>query len=565
MKIIKVLTMEGRISTLTLLCLVLSGVGALQVNIPQEVYEHARGDNITLPCSFTPKAPLNGSKLVVISWSAEATQAGAQETLILTYYSPVAITDIKPLYEGRVSLDVDVAKGRANLKLSSITLADNKVFECRVQIPGDDEGKPADTARLVVLVAPSTPICKIQGKVEYGENINLTCVSEEGLPQPTYKWESRDFRNMPHVADPRTTDKGGILSLYQISRDTSGHYICMSANKIRSATCNITLSVDPPIAPSTPICKIQGKVEYGENINLTCVSEEGLPQPTYKWESRDFRNMPHVPNPRTTDKGGILSLYQISRDTSGHYTCTSSNKIRSATCNITLSVDPPIAPSTPICKIQGKVEYGQNINLTCVSEEGLPQPTYKWESRDFRNMPHVPNPRTTDKGGILSLYQISRDISGHYTCTSSNKIRSATCNITLSVDPPIAPSTPICKIQGKVEYGQNINLTCVSEKGSPQPTYKWESRDFKNMPHGADPRTTDKGGILSLYDISTDTSGYFICTSSNKIRSATCNITLSVMPPSKNTDPTAGIIGGVVAALIVLIIVICCCCKKNTS
>lgn len=50
-----------------------------------------------------------------------------------------------------MSLDVDIAKGKANLKLSSITLADNKVFECRVQIPGDDEGTPADTARLVVL------------------------------------------------------------------------------------------------------------------------------------------------------------------------------------------------------------------------------------------------------------------------------------------------------------------------------------------------------------------------------------------------------------------------------
>lgn len=48
-------------------------------------------------------------------------------------------------------MDLDVAKGKANLKVSSITLADNKEFECRVQIPGDDEGKLADTARLVVL------------------------------------------------------------------------------------------------------------------------------------------------------------------------------------------------------------------------------------------------------------------------------------------------------------------------------------------------------------------------------------------------------------------------------
>ncbi|XP_071344852.1 cell surface A33 antigen-like isoform X2 [Trachinotus anak] len=237
--------MEGRISSLTLLCLMLSGVGALNVNIPQEIYEYARGDNITLPCSFTPAKPLTAGKLVIISWSVEAAQANAKETLILTYYSS-GTTDIKSVYEGRVSVDVDIPSGKANLKLSSITLADNKFFECRVQIPGDDEGKPADTARLVVLVAPSKPICKIQGKTEYGQNINLTCVSEEGSPPPTYKWESRDVRDVPRVPDPRTTDKGGILSLYNISRETSGFYICTSSNKIRSATCNITVAVMPP-------------------------------------------------------------------------------------------------------------------------------------------------------------------------------------------------------------------------------------------------------------------------------------------------------------------------------
>lgn len=231
---------------MTLLCLavtLLSGVGAIDVNIPKDVYEVARGDNIVLPCIFKPKTT---PKLVIISWSVEAPQANAQEMLILTYYSSGAITDIKSAYEGRVSLDVDIAQGKADLKLSSVSLADNKVFECRVQIPGDDEGKTADTARLVVLVAPSTPICKIQGKAEYGQNINLTCVSEEGSPPPTYKWQSRDVKNLPRIPDRRTTDKGGILSLFNISKDTSGYYVCTSENKIRSATCNITLSVMPP-------------------------------------------------------------------------------------------------------------------------------------------------------------------------------------------------------------------------------------------------------------------------------------------------------------------------------
>lgn len=71
--------------------------------------------------------------------------------MVATFYSVNTVTDIAPSYEGRASLDVDIAKGKANLKLSSISLMDNKEFECRVQIPFDDKGKLADTAKLVVL------------------------------------------------------------------------------------------------------------------------------------------------------------------------------------------------------------------------------------------------------------------------------------------------------------------------------------------------------------------------------------------------------------------------------
>ncbi|KAF7645437.1 hypothetical protein LDENG_00204430, partial [Lucifuga dentata] len=235
--------MEGKILIFSLLCMVLSRAGALTVDIPEDQYEFARGDNITLPCKFIPQKTENS--LVIITWTAEDNEPNSPKSLVFTYYSTGQI-DIPPKYENRASPDVDIETGKANLRLFSITLMDNKEFECRVQIPKDDEGKLLDVTRLVVLVAPSEPICKIQGKAEYGKNINLTCVSEEGSPPPEYSWESRDVRNAPRRPDPRTTNKGGILSLYNISKETSGYYICTSKNKIRTATCNITLSVMPP-------------------------------------------------------------------------------------------------------------------------------------------------------------------------------------------------------------------------------------------------------------------------------------------------------------------------------
>ncbi|XP_071186864.1 cell surface A33 antigen-like [Salvelinus alpinus] len=248
-----------------LLCLVVSMTLALQVSIPEPSYEFARGDNITLPCSFKPKNPINN--LVIISWLAEADKPGEPEESILTSYSTGEL-DISDRYEGRASLEQDIAKGVANLKLSSIGLQDNRLFECRVSIPKDDKGQLADTTRLVVLVAPSVPICKIDGRAEYFQNISLTCLSEEGSPLPTYKWQGYDVKNMPRAPAPRTTDKDGVLSLFNLTMESSGYYVCTSTNKIRSAKCNLTLSVMPPSMTLGSTAGIIGGVVVGVLVLL---------------------------------------------------------------------------------------------------------------------------------------------------------------------------------------------------------------------------------------------------------------------------------------------------------
>uniref|UniRef100_A0A3B3W392 Cell surface A33 antigen-like n=1 Tax=Poecilia latipinna TaxID=48699 RepID=A0A3B3W392_9TELE len=210
-------------------CGLWSAVAGIKVDIPQDQYEFARGDNITLPCTF--QSALSNPILA---------------NVIITHYHPNGVTDIKPEYEGRVSVDANVngGTGKADLKLSSITTADNKKYECQVQNPKDNVGKDADTTTLTVLVAPSKPICKIEGTASYGQNVSLTCVSEEGSPPPTYKWNRYDVQNNSGAFPPKTTES--TLFLYNLTKETSGFYICTSANKIRSASCNLTVTVLPP-------------------------------------------------------------------------------------------------------------------------------------------------------------------------------------------------------------------------------------------------------------------------------------------------------------------------------
>ncbi|KAL7852710.1 hypothetical protein SRHO_G00184950 [Serrasalmus rhombeus] len=219
---------------------------AITVDVPELTYEVARGDTITIPCTFkTIKTYISA---VSVDWTAYADVDTDPDIEIISGYYPKngdPTIDAGDGYQGRASLQYDLAKGIANLQLSSVTSKETRVFQCKVSIPGDKTGKLSDTTKVVVLVAPSKPICKIQGKVKFYQNINLICYSEEGIPTPTYRWTSFDFRNISRPNPPKSIDVNGVLSLYNISEDSSGYYACTSTNKIRSQTCSVFLDVIP--------------------------------------------------------------------------------------------------------------------------------------------------------------------------------------------------------------------------------------------------------------------------------------------------------------------------------
>ncbi|XP_050624401.1 cell surface A33 antigen [Macaca thibetana thibetana] len=130
----------------------------------------------------------------------------------------------------------------------------------------------------------------------------------------------------------------------------------------------------------------------------------------------------------------------------------------------------------------------------------------------------------------------------------------------------LPPSKPECGIEGETIIGNDIQLTCQSKEGSPTPQYSWKRYDILNQEQPlAQPAS---GQPVSLKNVSTDTSGYYICTSSNEAGIQFCNITVAVRSPSMNVALYVGIAVGVVAALIIIGIIICCCCcqgKDNTE
>ncbi|KAL2771350.1 cell surface A33 antigen precursor [Daubentonia madagascariensis] len=164
----------------------------------------------------------------------------------------------------------------------------------------------------------------------------------------------------------------------------------------------------------------------------------------------------------------------------------------------------------------------------------------------------------------ITISQLTMDDNGTYECSvslMSDLDGTSKSRVRLLVLVP--PSEPDCSIEGETIIGNNIQLTCQSKEGSPAPQYSWRSYNILNEERPlAQPVS---GQPVSLKNISTDTSGYYICTSSNEVGTESCNITVAVRPPSMNVALYAGIAGGVAVALVIIGIIIYCCCCRGTN
>ncbi|XP_041806979.1 cell surface A33 antigen-like [Chelmon rostratus] len=195
---------------LFLILTVLPCCRSLLVTIPQNIYEADGGGDVTLICVFIPAGPIGNT--FMLEWEAYPDNPGDTMKSVATFYIN-NVVDIARDYEGRASLEVDMNKKESALHLTKLTGKDSRRYQCRVKIPNDDVGITAATTSLLVLVAPSVPVCRINGKAEYWQNIDLTCKSEEGSPTPEARWERKRLDNIAIPFPPKTTEMASTMTI----------------------------------------------------------------------------------------------------------------------------------------------------------------------------------------------------------------------------------------------------------------------------------------------------------------------------------------------------------------
>uniref|UniRef100_A0A8C3WFB2 Cell surface A33 antigen n=1 Tax=Catagonus wagneri TaxID=51154 RepID=A0A8C3WFB2_9CETA len=231
--------MEGKMPpVLGMLCAVWVTVQAISVETPKDILRAAQGKSVTLPCTYQTSS-LNREGL--IQWDK---LLRTHTERVLTWIFTTKHYAYGDLYQNRVNLSSQVYQSDASITIDQLTMDDNGTYECSVSLMSDLDGTSKSRVRLLVLVPPSKPDCGIQGEPVIGNNIQLTCQSKAGSPDPQYSWKSYDVLNQErHRVAPVT---GQVYFLKNISTEMSGYYVCTSANEVGTESCNITLAVRPP-------------------------------------------------------------------------------------------------------------------------------------------------------------------------------------------------------------------------------------------------------------------------------------------------------------------------------
>ncbi|XP_072901710.1 immunoglobulin superfamily member 11 isoform X2 [Hemitrygon akajei] len=167
------------------------------------------------------------------------------------------IADLVILYQGgqvisgashfnsRVGFVITMPSLSASIFINNSQLSDTGTYQCLVNNPPDRGERNIGVLGLSVLVPPAIPLCQLQGAVATGNDVTLTCSSEEGLPLPTYSWEKLDsIAKLPPMS---VEDKmQGTLILRNISTAINGLYQCTVTNVMGSHNCAIDLQVIEP-------------------------------------------------------------------------------------------------------------------------------------------------------------------------------------------------------------------------------------------------------------------------------------------------------------------------------
>ncbi|XP_067138324.1 nephrin-like isoform X3 [Centruroides vittatus] len=394
------------------------------------------------------------------------------------------LPSVKWFREGKEIKSTSTTNGNVVTSELSIVVksSDNgAVFRCEAT----NSAAPEPLVRKVKLTVhfpPSGVSIKIKPKQpKADQKVTLVCDSGSSNPQAAITWWKDGFLVLGTPDGVFDAPNGGksvrnLLHLNVTSSDDGAVYTCQATNHLlqQSAHDAVTLNVlYKPEFPESFSLQTYDVIE-GETTIINLTAQANPSSITYSWTTGG-NVVPSVEDADNTKYrifavGPLLHINGAKRDDGGAYSCEATNE--EGTNKITIQVNVHRgAKITRITEIV-TVDQGDNAFLECVADANpITDDLITWSRSDFDMI------RTQQRaeGGksYLTVYNVSRDDSGKFTCTANNGVGTEDAKTAILVvkhKPVIDKSAPFLKAAG--DKGENAQITCRAN-GAPNITFSW--------------------------------------------------------------------------------------------
>uniref|UniRef100_A0A8C1R5C9 Obscurin, cytoskeletal calmodulin and titin-interacting RhoGEF b n=1 Tax=Cyprinus carpio TaxID=7962 RepID=A0A8C1R5C9_CYPCA len=332
-----------------------------------------------------------------------------------------------------------------------------------------------------------------------GRDASLSCTIV-GNPVPVVTWE-KDKMLLSAAGRFKTVEDGDVyrLTIYDLTLEDSGQYMCRAKNNVGEAYAAVTLKVGLPEtvidrAPVFTVKPVSTRVGLGGDVTFYC-RVAAHPAPNFDWE-KDGRYLGETNRIKiiSENESSSLRIQSVRSLDSGTYTChmrkdISLYRVFTRTCMLT---------------------EGKHAKLSCFVT-GHPKPQIIWR-KDGANISegrrHVMYEDQAENFILKVLYCKQSD-NGLYTCNASNLAGQTYSAVLVIVK---EPKIPFKKKLQDVEVKEKETATLQCEVPMPNTKASWFMEET-HLEESAKYRMDVEGTLrrLTIHHVTTNDDAVYIC------------------------------------------------------
>uniref|UniRef100_A0A4W4FCR3 Obscurin, cytoskeletal calmodulin and titin-interacting RhoGEF b n=1 Tax=Electrophorus electricus TaxID=8005 RepID=A0A4W4FCR3_ELEEL len=374
-----------------------------------------------------------------------------------------------------------------------------------------------------------------------GRDATLSC-TVVGNPVPAVTWEKEKL-NISTGGRFKTVEDGDVyrLTIYDLTLEDSGQYLCRARNNVGEAYAAVTLKVGLPAkvvdrAPMFTAKPISTRVGLGGEVTFFC-RVAAHPDPHFEWE-KDGRYLGETNRIKMTAdcESSSLHIQSVRNMDAGTYTCRVQNSIGRAQAAAALAVDVQdtrllnVDKSTSLLShiqeqhvsaFTGKlpkgiftrtcmVTEGKHAKLSCFVT-GHPKPQIIWRKDGLNIIEGRRHVMYEDQAEnfILKVLYCKQSDNGLYTCNASNMAGQTYSAVLVTVKEPKVPFKR--KLQDvEVKEKESALLHCEVPMAAMQTSWFMEETRLRQ---NAKYRMDEEGTLrrLTIHNVTTNDDAVYIC------------------------------------------------------